>query len=77
MNGLHLLAMAAAALIALSTAACTTREVTSGAAGGAAGYEYANKRAMDQLEEEYRAGRITREEYEQRKKEIESRSAVY
>jgi uncharacterized membrane protein len=57
--------------------ACSTREVVSGAAGGAGGYELANKRAMDQLEEDYQAGRITQDEYERRKEEIEGRSAVY
>ncbi|MCK9530223.1 MAG: hypothetical protein M0R77_06630 [Gammaproteobacteria bacterium] len=57
--------------------ACSTREVVSGAAGGAGGYELANKRAMDQLKDDYAAGRITQDEYERRKEEIESRSAVY
>ncbi len=57
--------------------ACSTREVVSGAAGGAGGYELANKRAMDQLREDYEAGRINQDEYERRKEEIESRSAVY
>lgn len=57
--------------------ACSTREVVSGAAGGATGYELSNKRAMDALEDEYQSGRITRDEYERRKKEIEGRSAVY
>jgi uncharacterized membrane protein len=57
--------------------ACSTREVASTAGGGAAGYEYSNKRAMDQLEEDYKAGRIDKNEYDQRKSEIESRSVVY
>ncbi|MGE0079879.1 MAG: hypothetical protein AB7U81_01130 [Thiohalomonadaceae bacterium] len=57
--------------------ACSTREVVSGAAGGATGYELSNKRAMDALEDDYRSGRITRDEYERRKEEIEKRSAVY
>lgn len=62
---------------ALAISGCTTREVAGTAAGGAAGYEYSNKRAMDQLEEDYRAGRINKEDYERRKEEIEGRSAVY
>jgi hypothetical protein len=67
------------ALVAGSVAvgACTTREAAGTAAGGAAGYEYSNKRAMEELERDYEAGRINKDEYERRKKEIESRSAVY
>ncbi|HSJ48671.1 MAG TPA: hypothetical protein VLA26_07480 [Gammaproteobacteria bacterium] len=57
--------------------ACSTREVATGAAVGGAAYEYSNKRAMDQLKEDLDAGRITAEEYERRKKEIEGRSLVY
>ena len=57
--------------------ACSTREVATGAAVGGAAYEYSNKRAMDQLKEDLDAGRITPEEYERRKKEIEGRSLVY
>ena len=59
------------------TAGCSTREIATGAAAGGAAYEYSNKRAMDQVEEDYAAGRITREEYERRKQEIEERSLVY
>jgi len=47
-----------------------------GAAGGAAGYEYSNKRALDQLDEDYKAGRISKEEYMQRKEEIGERSVI-
>ena len=56
---------------------CSTREVATGAAVGGAAYEYSNKRAMDQLREDLNAGRITQEEYDRRKKEIEGRSLVY
>lgn len=47
-----------------------------GAAGGAA-YEYSNKEAVEDLEEDYEEGRISREEYERRREEIEDRSLVY
>lgn len=57
--------------------ACSTREVATGAAVGGAAYEYSNKRSMDQLKEDLDAGRITAEEYERRKKDIEGRSVVY
>lgn len=57
--------------------ACSSRELATGIGAGGAAYEYSNKRAMDQLEEDYRAGRIGREEYERRKHEIEGRSLIY
>lgn len=66
-----------ATLIPTILSACSTREIATGAAVGGAAYEYSNKRAMDDLREEYEAGRITREEYEMRKKKIEERSVVY
>lgn len=56
--------------------ACSTREVATGAVGGAAGYEYSNKRAMDELDADYKAGRINKEEYDRRKKQIQERSVV-
>jgi uncharacterized membrane protein len=65
------------ALAVFSTAACSTREVLSGAGGAAAGYEVSNKRAMDELKSQRDAGEITEEEYERRKREIEKRSVVY
>jgi uncharacterized membrane protein len=61
----------------LALTACSTREVATGAAVGGAGYEYSNKRAMDALKDDLEAGRITQEEYDRRKKEIEDRSIVY
>lgn len=71
-----LFALLACALI-IGAAGCSTREVATGAAAGGAAYEYSNKRAMDALEDDYSAGRISEDEYERRKKEIEERSIVY
>ena len=65
------------AALVVSLTGCSTREVATGAAVGGAAYEYSNKRAMDQLREDLNAGRITQEEYDRRKKEIEGRSLVY
>ena len=62
---------------ALALGACSGREVATGAVVGGAGYEYSNKRAMDEINADLKAGRITQEEYDRRKKEIESRSIVY
>ncbi len=49
--------------------------VGAGAAGG--GYEYQAYRQMQQLEEDYKNKRISREEYEDRKKQIEKGSIIY
>jgi uncharacterized membrane protein len=62
---------------AVGVGACSTREVATGAAVGGAAYEFSNKRAMDQLREDLSAGRISQEEYDRRKKEIEGRSLIY
>jgi hypothetical protein len=42
-----------------------------------AGYEINAKRQMDKLEDDYRDEKISRAEYEQRKRQIESGSIVY
>jgi hypothetical protein len=56
-------------------------EFIGGAAVGAgatgAGYEYNAYRQMQQLEEDYKAERISRAEYEERKKQIEAGSLIY
>jgi hypothetical protein len=49
--------------------------VGAGAAG--AGYEYQAHRQMQQLEEDYKNRKISREEYEDRKKQIEKGSLIY
>lgn len=71
------MSLSAVLLICSALSACSTREVITGAGVGGAAYEYSNKRAMDDLKEDYEKGRITGEEYERRKKEIEERSLVY
>jgi hypothetical protein len=48
-----------------------------GAAGTGTAYEIQNKQALEQLEDQFREGRIDRDEYLRRKAEIEDRSAVY
>jgi hypothetical protein len=48
-----------------------------GALGAGAAYEINNKQQMDRLEDDYRSGRINREEYEDRRRQIEAGSVVY
>jgi uncharacterized membrane protein len=73
-----LLAASAAALAFASLGGCA---FLGGAAVGAAGtgtaYEVQNRKALDDLDEEFSEGRIGRDEYLRRKREIEKRSAVY
>jgi len=58
-----------------------SKEMIGGAAVGAAGvgaaYEYQNKKQMDRLEEDFKAGNITKEEYLKRKEDIKSGSIIY
>ncbi|HXG51428.1 MAG TPA: hypothetical protein VNN77_08505 [candidate division Zixibacteria bacterium] len=48
-----------------------------GVLGTGAGYEYNAKRQMDRLEEDYREGRVDRETYQERKRQIERGSIIY
>ena len=65
-------------LVALTQAGC---QFVGGAATGAlatgAGYEIQAKRQMDSLEDDFKSRRISREEYENRKRQIESGSIIY
>ena len=49
--------------------------VGAGAAGAA--YEYQNKMALEDLEKDWKAGTISKEEYLRRKEDIKKRSLVY
>ena len=68
-------------LVMLASTAHWGCEFLGGAAAGAlatgAGYEYNSKRQMDKLEDDYKNERISRSQYEARKKQIESGSIVY
>jgi hypothetical protein len=48
-----------------------------GAGATGAGYEYQAYRQMQQLEADYKNKKISREEYEDRKKQIEKGSILY
>jgi hypothetical protein len=59
-----------------STAGSAGLGALGGAAAGAAGYEYNAHRQMEQLEEDYRAGRIDRQEYQIRRDQIQKGSIL-
>jgi hypothetical protein len=65
-------------LVGLSQWGC---EFLGGAAVGTlatgAGYEINARRQMDRLEEDFRRERISRREYEERKRQIEQGSIIY
>ena len=48
-----------------------------GALGTSAGYEINAKSKMDQLEDDYKAERISRAEYQSRKSQLEKGSIIY
>ena len=48
-----------------------------GALGTSAGYEINARSKMNQLEDDYKAERISRREYEDRKSQIEKGSVIY
>jgi hypothetical protein len=56
-------------------------EFLGGAAVGSlatgAGYEINANRQMDRLEDDFRRGRISREEYQDRKRQVERGSIIY
>ncbi len=64
----------------LFTTGCS-KSFWGGAAAGAVGaggaYEYRQKQQMDQLKEDRAAGRITEEQYQERKRQIEKGSLIY
>jgi hypothetical protein len=62
-------------LLALSPLAGCWLLAGAGAAGGA--YEYKSKQQLDKLEEDFKAGKINRDEYLKRKKQIEGGSIIY
>jgi hypothetical protein len=65
-------------LVAVSQSGCAfLGGAATGALATSAGYEYNAKRQMDRLDEDRRAGRIGREEYEDRKRQIERGSIIY
>ena len=65
-------------MMALSQSGCAfLGGAAVGALGTSAGYEINAKSKMDQLEDDYRNERISRQEYEARKSQIEKGSVVY
>ena len=65
-------------LLALTQSSCAfLGGAATGAVAAGAGYEIQAKRQMDRLDEDYKNKRISREEYEDRRKQIEKGSIIY
>lgn len=66
-------------VLALAVVGCSSKagNVAVGAGAAGAAYEYSNKRSVDQLEQDVKDGKISREEYDRRRKDIEDKSLVY
>lgn len=71
--------LAGTLLAAIAVVGCSSKagNVAVGAGAAGAAYEYSNKRSVDKLEEDVKAGKISREEYDRRRKEVEDKSLVY
>lgn len=64
-------------VLGLSQTGCAAMWVGAGAAGAATGYEVRNKYELDKLNRDYESGKLTTEEYEARKEQVEDGSVVY
>jgi membrane-bound lytic murein transglycosylase B len=70
--------MLLAVLLALTQSSCAfLGGAATGAVAAGAGYEIQAKRQMDRLDEDFKNRRISREEYQDRKKQIEKGSIIY
>ncbi len=77
-HGFRRIALAGATTVAIAVlaAGCSGKHVVGGAVVGGA-YEYQNKKAVRALDRDLESGRISRDEYERRREEIDRRSLVY
>ncbi len=70
----NLMMLVNAAFLAALLSGCAAG---AGAGAAAGAYEYENEQALEELEQSFEAGEISRDEYLQRKEEIEQGSVVY
>jgi hypothetical protein len=64
------------ACLLLMSAPLTGCALFAGAAAGAGGYEANQASEMNEVEEDYKAGRISKEEYQARKDQIDDSSII-
>lgn len=74
--------LAVAMLLSVAVLGCGSRwgsaglGAVGGAAAGAGAYEYNTQRQLDKLEEDYKAGRIDKREYDIRRDQIKRGSVI-
>ncbi len=71
-----LIGVAIAALMGVAGCSSKAGNVAVGAGAAGAAYEYSNKKQLDQLDEDLKAGKISQDEHDRRAKEIRDRSVV-
>lgn len=71
-----LLGLGLVATIGMAGCSSKAGNVAVGAGAAGAAYEYSNKRQLDKLDEDLKAGRISKDEHDRRAKEIKDRSVV-
>ncbi|KMY66107.1 hypothetical protein AAU61_19385 [Desulfocarbo indianensis] len=65
-------------LLGIGGAGCSfVGGAATGAAGTSAAYEYQKHKQMKRLEDDFKAGRISKEEYLKRKEQISQGSLIY
>lgn len=77
---LRLLLIILISLPLVMASGCSRSAVGGAAVGvGAAGavYEYSNKKALEDLKQDYESGKISGDEYQRRKQDIEKKSLIY
>ena len=67
----------AAAMVVFMPGCASLSGAGAGVVGTGAAYEINSKKQMDRLEKDYKAGKITKEEYEARKDQIKKGSLIY
>lgn len=67
------------ASLAVGVSACSSKagNVALGAGAAGAAYEYSNREQIQQLDKDLQEGRISQDEYNRRRAEIEKRSIAY
>ena len=77
MRRLAALALAAGGLAVAGCSGWFWGGAAAGAAGAGAYYEHENREELRRLEDDFEEGRISKDDYLRRKREIEERSIVY
>jgi hypothetical protein len=73
----HITLLAPLLIVAIAGCSSKAGNIAVGAGAAGAAYEYSNKRQIENLDRDLQEGKISQEEYDRRRREIENRSIVY